>query len=381
MATPMAAPEPPQMPLEAARAEAARRLTERAADPAAPLMELRDLSERLRLIDAGLAARQAAPPPQRRMPSALWPALAVGMLVSLAAAVPVRTVPFTLELRAQATTLLFDTPGELGAQTIDGELRIEGHTRLESPAPAISRQAAAAGGDGIVLRASQLTLRRVVYPAGTTVVVSAGRHLQLGVDAPTPPLVAEVEFAGRTAWRIGDADATPPVDLTNAEWLRASAGEPAQPARRPPPLELWLGRADGRAFAWNGLGPTALQFVARRTGGPASGMPIVASSIEQALIKLPATNAEVKLGAGDRLEMSGLVLERFDMTAGDSVVIKLAGTARVLATRTGDFERSLKPSMLEFIARHHTVGLLWSSALMLWGAIAWLRNQFAMTTR
>lgn len=79
--------------------------------------------------------------------------------------------------------------------------------------------------------------------------------------------------------------------------------------------------------------------------------------------------------------MSGLVLERFDMTAGDSVVIKLAGTARVLATRTGDFERSLKPSMLEFIARHHTVGLLWSSALMLWGAIAWLRNQFAMTTR
>ena len=69
------------------------------------------------------------------------------------------------------------------------------------------------------------------------------------------------------------------------------------------------------------------------------------------------------------------------MTTGDSIILKLAGTARVLATRTGDFERSLKPSLLEFLARHHTVGLFWSSALMLWGAIAWLRNQFDVTTR
>jgi hypothetical protein len=377
----MSAPETPPSPLEGARAEAARRLAERAADLAVPLTELRDLGERLRLIDVGLAARQATPTPRRRWPPAFWPALAVGTLVSLAACVPVRTVPFALELRAQSATLLFDTPGELGAQTIDGELRIEGQTRLESPAPAISRDAAAAGSDAIVLRASQLTLRRLAYPAGTTMVVNAGRHLQLGVDAPTSPLVAEVEFAGRTVWRIGDGDASPPADLAHAEWLRASAGDPARPERGPPPLDLWLGRADGRSFAWTGLRPVELRFVARREGEAAGGAPIVASSIEQAQLKLPATNAEVNLGAGDRLEMSGLSLERFEMTAGDSIVLKLAGTARVLATRTGDFERSLKPSLLEFLARHHTVSLLWSSALMLWGAIAWLRNQFDATTR
>jgi hypothetical protein len=239
---------------------------------------------------------------------------------------------------------------------------------------------AGSGADSIVLQAPQLTLRRVAYPAGTALVVSAGPQLQLGFDAPAAPLSAEIEFAGNTVWRIGDADASPAVNFTHAERLRAVAGDAAQPDRRPPPLELWLGRAAGRNFAWSGLRPVALQFVARRAGGSGSGGggggPVVASSLEQAQIALPATGGEVKLGAGDRLEISGLVLERFELTAGDSVGLKLAGTARVLATRTGDFERSLKPSLLEFVARHHTLSLFWSAALGLWGAIAWVRKQF-----
>lgn len=371
----MAVPEPPP-PLESARADAARRLAERAADPDAPLPELRDLGERLRLIDAGLEARAALPAPRRRWPPALWPALAVAALVSLAAAVPVRSVPFTLDLRAQAATLQFDAAGELDAQPVDGELRLEGQTRLESPAPAMAREAATQGADPLVLRAPQLTLRRVAYPADATLTASAGRQLQFVVEAPTAPLVAEVEFAGTTAWRIGDAEASPPLDFAHAEWLRASAGDAAQPARRPPPLALWLGRAPGRSYVWNELRPVALHFVARRAGGAAGEQPVVASSIEQAQITLPATGGEVRLEAGARLELGGLLLERFEMTAGDSIGIKLAGTARVLVTRTGDFERSLKPSLLEFIARHHTVSLFWSSALLLWGALAWMRKQF-----
>ena len=377
----MPAPELPSPPLDAVRTAAAGRLAERAADPAATLPELRDLHERLRLIDAGLAARPAPPPPpppppRRRWPPALWPLLAVAALVSVAAAVPVRSVPFTLDLRAQAVTLQFDAAGELGAQPVDGELRVEGQTRLESPAPAIANAASGSEADRLVLRAPQLMLRRIVYPAGTALVASAGRQLQLSVEAPTAPLAAEVEFAGRAVWRIGDADASPPADFAHAEWLRASAGDAAQPARRPPPLELWLGRAPGRSYVWNGLRPAALQFVARRAGGAGSSGPVVASSLEQAQLTLPATGGEVKLGAGDRLEIAGLVLERFELSAGDSIGIKLSGTARVLATRTGDFERSLKPSLLEFIARHHTVGLFWSAALMAWGAIAWVRKQF-----
>ena len=91
---------------------------------------------------------------------------------------------------------------------------------------------------------------------------------------------------------------------------------------------------------------------------------------------MPATGDEVRLGNGDRLEIAGLELERFELVAGESVGVRMAGSARVLSTRTGEFERSLKPSLLEFVARHHTIGLFWSAALMLWGVLAWLRRQF-----
>ena len=360
--------------LDSVRADAARRLATRAADPTAALPELRELHERLRLIDAGLAARPSRP--RRRWPPALWPMLGVAALVSVGAAVPVRSVPFTLELQAHAVTLLLDAAGELASQPVDTELRIEGQTRLESPAAAVLQTAAESGADRILLRAPQLTLRRVAYPAGSTLVVSAGPQVQLSFDAPRPPLAAEVEFAGSTSWRVGDAPASTPASFDHAEWVRASAGDAAQPNRRPPPLELGLGRAAGKSYAWSGLRPTALQFVERRAGDAGGRDSVVASSLEQAHLTLPATGGDVKLGAGDRLEIAGLVLERFELTAGDVVGIKLSGTARVLATRTGDFERSLKPSLLEFIARHHTVSLFWSAALMLWGAVAWVRKQF-----
>ncbi|KQP43298.1 hypothetical protein ASF44_06960 [Pseudorhodoferax sp. Leaf274] len=359
--------------LERARAEAARRLAERAGDPAALLPELRDLRERLQLIDAGLAAR-AVPSRGRRWPPALWPALAVAVLVSIAAAVPVGSVPFTLEAKASSVGLQLDAAGDLGPQAVDGELRLEGQTRLESPAASLAEDAAAAGGDALSLRAQQLVLRRVGHPAGSLLVVQAGPQVHLTLDAPRAVVRVDVEFSGPTQWRLAGAGAAKSADFAHAEWLRASAGDAAQAERRPPPLELWLGLAPGKAYAWSHLRPSALQFVERRADDARQAA--VASSLEQARIALPATGAEVRLGAGDRLDVAGLELERFELAASDSVTVRLSGTARVLATRTGDFERSLKPSLLEYIARHHTVGMAWSAALFLWGAVTWIRKQF-----
>lgn len=370
-------PSPDDLPvLERARAEAARRLAERAGDPAASLAELRDLQERLRLIEAGLSARAAAgaPPRPRRLPPALWPALAVAAVLSVAAAVPVRSVPFTLEARAHAVALQFDAAGVLGPQPVDGELRIEGHTRLESPVAALTNDAAASGAGLLLLRAPQLILRRVSHPAASRLVVRGGPQVQLTFEAPSPVLRADIEFAGLTRWRVGDSNESASVDFAHAEWVRASAGDTAHPDQRPAPLDLWLGRAADKTYAWTNLRPVALQFVDRRPGD--AGQTIVASSLEQAQLALPITATELKLGAGDRLEVAGLELERFELAAGDSVALRLSGTARVLTTRTGDFERSLKPSLLEYIARHHTVSMFWSAALFLWGAITWVRKQF-----
>lgn len=368
----MPSPETPRSALASARAEAARGLAARAGDPAAPLDELRALQERLHLIDAALDA-SAPSPPRRRWPPALWPALAVAALVSIAAAVPVRSVPFRLEAKAHAVVLQLDSAGDLGAQPVAGELRIEGQTALASPAPALRQDAERFGSGTLWLRAPQLLLRGLQYPAGSTLTVRAGAPVQLTLDAPQPVLRAQIEFSGLAQWRVGEASTPTSTNFTHAEWIRASAGDSAAPTQRPPPLDLWLGLAAGQTLDWSRLRPSALQFVERQASG--AGESIVASSLEQAQIALPVTASERKFGPGDRIELAGLALERFELSAGAHITVRLSGTARVLRTRTGDFERSLKPSLLEYVVRHHALGMFWSTALFLWGAITWVRKQ------
>jgi hypothetical protein len=84
------------------------------------------------------------------------------------------------------------------------------------------------------------------------------------------------------------------------------------------------------------------------------------------------------IAAGDWLEIDGLTTERCEIAvAGELLTLKLNGSAQALRLRAGSLERSLKPTLLEYLSRHHVATLLWSSAVALWGAIAWTRRQFA----
>ena len=119
----------------------------------------------------------------------------------------------------------------------------------------------------------------------------------------------------------------------------------------------------------------ALRFAERREG--AGGVAAVASSIEGGTLTLPATGDTVKLVGGDWLEIDGLTVERCEVSAGPLLTLRLNGSAGTLRLRVGEFERSLKPSWLEYAARHHLLKLMWGSAAVLWGALAWMRKQFA----
>ena len=59
--------------------------------------------------------------------------------------------------------------------------------------------------------------------------------------------------------------------------------------------------------------------------------------------------------------------------------LKMSGSARRLSTRSGGFERSLKPSLLEHAARHQRVELFWSAGLILWGLMRGLQRLAAGT--
>jgi hypothetical protein len=353
---------------------AAARLASRLEHDDAPLAELRELQERLSMLDATVADQMARAHRHRGM--SVWPVLLVATVLLVAATVPVRSVPLSLEVRASAITFGLADESTLASQSVDGELRIDGFTSLESADAALVAAAAQERADRIAIRAAETRLRSLALPAGTQLTIR-GRldTTELQVESVRSPVVAEVEVRGHTTLRMGDGVPTPARAFPHGEWLRLNVGDAAHPKRVPPPMLVSLSRGNDSAPQFSGLRPATLRFAERREG--AGAVAIVDSSIAGGTLTLPATSDQVTLSAGDWLEFDGLVVERCEVVAGVPMMLKLSGSARSARLRVGEFERSLKPSILEYVSRHHLVSLLWGSAAVLWGALAWIRRQFA----
>ena len=373
---------------ESTAAQLVARLT--AADAALP--ELRELQERLKLLDATLADQRTRD--ERRWGALLWPVGLVAVALLLAASVPVPSVPVSLELRASSVTLDLPAAAVLGAQPIHGELRIDGFTSVESADTAVADTAARERAEWLSVRAGQAWLRSLSLPAGTRLTVQArADSTTLLVESPRSPVIADVELRGATVLRLGDADAPLQRVFAHNEWLRliggaaARAEQPAPPMTLSIPLSIPLSVSPSvplhaaAPMRIDTLRPSSLRFAERResvaTGTEVGAVSSVASSLEGGTLSLPASGKTVAINGGDWLEVDGLVVERFELSAGVPLLLKLSGSARTLRLRVGEFERSLKPSWLEYVSQHHLVTLLWGSMALLWGALAWVRKHFS----
>lgn len=359
---------PPPDGLAAQRAELAARLNARLAEADAPLAELRELRERLNLLDGVLTERRAQA--GRRLGALLWPLLAVGTTLLLLATIPVGRVPLSLSLKASALSMELPQATSLGPWPIDSEFRAEGFGSLESPDAALG-QAAARGEVGrLGLRAGELNLRVLQLPGAAQLRLQArAKGADIDIESSRSPVLAELELRGTATLRLGDTVLA--HDYAHGEWLRLRAGEGGHPA---PPLALSL---DSIApLRLKDLRPAWLRFTERAEAG--AGAVRLVSSLQGGSLSLPVTGQVLSLGAGDVLEIDGLSVERCELLAGaSSLQLELSGSASGLRLRVGEFERSLKPSWLEYVSRHHLAQLLWGAAALLWGSLAWLRRQFA----
>ncbi len=350
------------------RADVARTFVAKARKEETPLPELHDLQERLRLLDLAIADPQDA---RRRARRATWLAMVVvAAVLSLGALIPVPSVPFSLDAEAGAVRLHMAAAGVLGPQHVQGELRVDGYTTLDSPDPGLTGQAGAHAAGRLAIGAATFNLRRVGYPAGADIDLAGGAQTAtMTIHSQRAPVTVDLEFSGRTTTRFGQGGKGQQADYPFAERLRVLA---AAAAGAPPPLTVTLDRPAQAEYGWTSLRPQEVRFVERllKEGNESE----ILSSLKKAHLVLRASASEVTLGDGEDLELGGLDLQRCDVLLGPMVKVKMAGTARILLTRTGRFERSLKPSLLEYAARHSTVALLWSAALMLWGIVRWLQR-------
>ena len=327
----------------------------------APLAELQDMHARLRLIDSVLAASAAT---RRRVWRRQALALAVvAGLVSLAALVPMPRTPFALELQASAAQLQMAAPGSLGGQPLAGDLRAEGYSRLDTADPALAQRALAGDASQLTLRAERLSLRRVSYAAGALLDFEAGTPtVRLAIDGAAH--AAEFELGGAVSSSLAGE---PPVAARYAvaEWIKLNASAAA--------TELWLTRQPDHNLVWRGLRPSSLRLVARQAD--ADGQVRLTSALRQALLRLPAVEKELSLAAGSQLELDGLQIDEAELTLGEPLKLHLTGTAARLQMQTAGFQRSLKPSLLDYLAHNHGLGTFWGAAGLLWGISTWLRKQ------
>lgn len=348
--------------------------------------ELRELQERIKLLDGVIAEQgqqgEQASRGMHRLAALLWPLALVGVVLLVAASVPVPRVPLSLSLKASAVQLDLAEATQLGPLMVNAAIRVEGFSTLESADPVLTAAAAGEQADSVSVQAAESRLRALRLPAGASLGVEARRDaLALRVESARAPVIAELEMRGVATVRVDDVAEPLLRDYPHSEWMRLLAGDAAKPAQAPPPMALSLGRSSGADKAplqISRLKPTALRFVERQEGAVGDLSALVSSSLLGGTLTLPATGQTLALAAGDGLELDGLRLERFEIIAGSSpLLIELSGSAQGLRQRVGDFERSLKPSWLEYGARHHLTQLLWGSAAVLWGALAWLRRQWA----
>lgn len=352
-------PNPEQAALKAQREALVERLSQGLRDEA-PLAALQELQARLQLVDARLGVLDTGRSRAfRRHAIAL---LIVAALVSLAAWVRVPRVPFSLELEAGAAQLLLAEAGALAGQPVGGEVRAEGFTTVESADAGLMKRARTDGASQLALRAERLQLGRASFTAGTELSFEAGAPaVRLGFEGA--PHGVELTLGGKVASSFGGAPAEP-GSYAVAEWLKLGGGKAA--------TALWLQRLGNVAYQWRGLRPSALRLVERQPG--ADGQVRLASSLRHGTLRLPATERELPLVAGNGLVLDGLQVDQCEVAVGDAVVIKLSGSARHIGVQTGDFEQTLEPSWLDYAAHNHRLGLLWSAGGLLWGISTWLRK-------
>jgi hypothetical protein len=352
----MTSPEPTN--LQAQRSALAQRLA-KGLDDEAPMAELKDMQARLQLID-GVLAESA--PNARALRRHLIALLVVAAVVSLAALTPMPRASFVLELTAGAAQLRMNNSGSLAGQPLDGEMRAEGFSRIESADPTLVQRARDSGVGQLGLQAQRLSLRRIGFPAGARLDFEAGtQSVRLAIEGAVQ--TAEFEIGGQVSSSFGGSSRES-GNYAVAEWLKLVSDTA--------PTELWFARKPDRSYLWRGLEPASLRLVERQAG--ADGQVRLVSALRQGVLRLPATERELRLITGSSLELDGLQLDQADLTLGEQVTLRLGGSAQRMVLETGGFKQSLKPSLLEYTAHNHGVGLLWSAAGLLWGISSWLRK-------
>jgi hypothetical protein len=344
--------------------ELLRSLESRALPPSQPLKQLK---EDVDLVDYALGELRSGWS-TRAMPLVIAAAV-IGVLVTVLSLWPISSVAFTLELKASAISVVAAADGVVQDLLLKPPLRFVGFDHIESPllTSQVGQPRTA------VIHTDRAWLTSAAVPAGASLDLEVqGGGLAMTVQGSRVRLVDELEISGASSVLPGTSvgEARAPLlagsFATPETVIFRTAAVDALPKGQPVSLTVYSSGVSGQSEI-TGIAPQSLRFLRRRAGLTAQN-PFV-SSIVSGELRVVATGARYELGPEDVLEINGTKAERLEIAITDQLTVHASGTARALHLRTGSFDRSLAPSVLEFAASNHRLALIWSGVVFLWGLL------------
>lgn len=224
------------------------------------------------------------------------------------------------------------------------------------------RVAAAANGE----RVGTVNLSGVVLPSETRVRIrssSASRQYRLSFDARAFDI--QIDVAGPT--RVGTAAAPEaPVDFSipRSIVLRSDSAV----------IDLDVTLLEGAAVAFSPLLDVGELSLFRVDDYPEHDRSVVrrVSAIQSGTLYLESLNGrEYRLRTGQPLHFDRIVGQiRTLQLADDRISLQLHGRVHGMRTGAGSTDRSLMPTVLEWLHARHGASLLWGSTLYLFGLVA-----------
>jgi len=355
--------------LKTLRLHLASELARAVTEPSSTAEHLASLKTRLDLLDRSLTA--LAPTLLTR----LGPALLVGGLIALITTVLLMWratfLPVIVDIDASAIALTISEPTRIEHVQFSGGMQVRGVDWATSPRlPATANHDSI---DAIEVAADWLRLDEALIPAQSGLEIQASSEHFTALVSSNGAVEASIQQKGATTVVMGDQ--VQEFNLAEPESIRIGTRARENSLAALHAVEITGQPVAMHSFSFT-VNPTSVDFV-ERAGNAPHGKTFV-SSVLTGTLSVPAVKRSETLEAGDALRIEGFTAESARITVTDKVHIRLRGVARDIRIGTGRFNRPLAPTMLEYMAENHLVGLLWSGfgliGGLLWSVLRFFKN-------
>jgi hypothetical protein len=321
--------------------------------------------ERLKALQSVLAAL-----PEKHIPFSLAVIIGIACLLiaSLALAVEVPWARVQLDLTTKAITMRLDHGLSWhGAWRVDPEqVRLENFTRIVLPPEYGQRSESSLE---LNVQTGSVRVGHLFFDRGALLTITASESGAADLVVSSAIFRGDLDVSGEVNGHTGPGlDNSLPLERYDSETPpgRFSFMYDGQDVRgqRPP----FIHGSPVEVLAFPDIEVTNLSFVDERVNPERPDQTMFTSQITSGTITMIDTGEQIPVVPATVLRLASIRGRVSTLLAPNKdIQVKFEGAANAVTLGTGEFSRSLKPTILEWLFHQQKLGLFWGALTFLWG--------------